>query len=73
MIPRRHRSAQIVGLVAFFVVPSVSLAWRSGPLPAKNGSTASLGVSCKQCHIGATGSGSVQIMGVPANYVPNVV
>lgn len=73
MIPRRHHSAKLVGLVAFFVVPSVSLAWRGGPPAGFNGSTASSGNSCQFCHGNTVGNGSVQIIGAPANYAPNAV
>ncbi len=48
-----------------------ALAFRSGPPAGFNGSTASFGSSCMQCHGAGAGPGSVQILGFPASYLPS--
>jgi len=46
---------------------------RSNPPPGRNGSTASGGATCGDCHGDATGPGSVEILGVPAAYASGIV
>lgn len=48
-------------------VPNEAFAFRGGPPPGANGSTASGGASCIGCHT-AGGAGSVEILGVPTTY-----
>ena len=50
---------------------SIAVAFSGGPPPNLNGSTASGGATCAQCHQNsAGGAGSVQILGVPTLYEP---
>jgi len=62
------RRGSILGLILTLAAPSSVLAYRSGPPPGVNGSTASGGASCRICHGNSAGSGSVQIIGFPAQY-----
>jgi len=65
-----------VGAIALFVMlisTEQVCAFRSGPPPARNGSTASGGATCRQCHGNTIGTGSVQILGAPTQYQANVV
>ncbi|MBI1826390.1 MAG: hypothetical protein HY287_15695 [Planctomycetes bacterium] len=56
-----------------FAYPVSTFAFRSGPVAAVNGSTASGGVTCQACHTpsGPPGTGSVQILGAPTSYGRN--
>ena len=63
--------ATLVALAGVAVFSSQVLAFRSGPPSERNGSTASGGQSCSQCHGSAVGSGSVQILGAPGAYAPS--
>lgn len=65
------KSLVIVGGLLFSVVP-VLLAFSSGPLPRKTGSSRFGEHSCTECHGGTanSGSGSMDLTGVPATYVP---
>jgi hypothetical protein len=67
---RRFRGCwSAVALMLTFGAPSSVLAYRSGPPAGVNGSTASFGSSCRVCHGSSIGSGSVQIIGFPAQYM----
>ncbi len=57
----------VLALTCTMVLPGGAFAFRSGPPPGRNGSTASLGASCIGCHSAGVG-GSVEILGVPTNY-----
>jgi hypothetical protein len=50
-----------------------ALARRNNPPPGVTGSIASAGNNCSICHVGSSGSGSVQILGAPALYQFNQV
>lgn len=67
------RRGSALGLMLAFAAPSSVLAFRSGPPPGRNGSTASGGATCRQCHGSSTGPGSVQIIGFPAQYLANAL
>jgi hypothetical protein len=45
-----------------------AFAFRSGPPAGRNGSIASGGLTCQQCHGTAVGNGQVQIIGAPTEY-----
>ncbi len=67
---RRFRGCwSTAALMLTFAAPSSVLAYRSGPPPGVNGSTASSGNSCRVCHGSSVGSGSVQIIGFPTQYM----
>ncbi len=67
------RTSWTLVLLAFCAAPSSVWAFRSGPPPGFNGSTASGGNSCRLCHGTAGGLGSVQIIGFPTQYVPSAL
>jgi len=67
------RRGSALGLVLAFAAPSSVLAYRSGPPPGANGSTASGGTSCRICHGSSAGPGSVQIIGFPTQYLANAL
>lgn len=67
------RRGSILGLILVFAAPSSVLAYRSGPPPGVNGSTASGGASCRICHGSSAGPGSVQIIGFPTQYLANAL
>ncbi len=73
MMPRSLRGVVFGIILVVANRPSEVSAFRSGPQAARNGSTASNGVTCKACHGNATGGGSVQILGVPTTYAPDMV
>lgn len=69
---RRHCAGCLAGLAVTWLGSAGSaLAFRSGPPGGMTGSPASGGNSCTLCHSGGSGSGSVQILGFPAQYAPN--
>jgi hypothetical protein len=65
------RSLVIMTALLFSIVPML-LAFSSGPLPRKTGSTRFGEHSCTECHGGTanSGNGSLDLTGVPAAYVP---
>lgn len=74
MVPMARRlsfDVLVVGLV--MALPATTFAFRAGPLAGKNGSTASGGASCTDCHGSASGSGSVALLGAPTEYAINTV
>lgn len=62
-----------IGALVVLLLARPLFAFRSGPLPAVNGSTASVGATCVSCHTpsGPAGIGAVQIIGAPSLYAPN--
>ena len=68
--PRRMLALVAVSLL---VCPTMAWARRANPPPGKNGSVASGGATCMQCHGSASGSGSVQILGAPTNYESDAI
>jgi len=73
MLPNRGVGFGFVGIVVLAFAISPALANRPGPGPGHNGSIASGGVSCEDCHGNVGGSGSVQIIGLPSQYAFNVI
>jgi hypothetical protein len=55
-------------LVLSALISEPSFAFRSGPPAGQNGSIASGGATCRQCHGNAVGNGEVQILGAPTEY-----
>ncbi len=75
---RRCRSGSLQRIACGAVIASLvfvgeAAAFRGGPLPARDGSTAAGGNSCRECHGSTLGGGSVQILGFPAQYQPDVI
>ena len=60
----------VLALLSTIALPGGAFAFRSGPPPGRNGSTASLGASCIGCHSAGVGE-SVEILGVPTTYEAN--
>lgn len=58
--------------VAMILLVSVAEARRGGAPAARNGSAGSLG-TCMECHLGASGNGSVEIIGAPSRYEADVL
>lgn len=58
-------------LIAISFTADSALAFRTGALAGHNGSVASGGDTCMVCHGNNAGTGSVEIIGAPVNYVPN--
>ncbi len=71
MVDAKRRGAVMgAAAVALLAVGAPAEAFRAGPPPARTGSMASGGQSCRQCHGNNAGSGMVEILGVPAIYEP---
>lgn len=62
-----------LGLSALFAVTTSVEARRNGPPTGVTGSVASAGFTCAICHGGTGFSGSVQILGAPAQYQPSII
>ncbi len=61
-------TALVLTAICLLTVPGAAWAFRDGPPAGRNGSVASGGTTCVQCHGGPSGFGSVQIIGVPGRY-----
>jgi hypothetical protein len=66
-------ATRIVAAVSCALAATPAFAFRAGPPPGRTGSPQSAGSSCRACHGNAVGSGSVQILGAPAQYLPNQI
>src|SRR5262245_38940133 len=66
------RFLMVTSCVVVFT-PTFCWAWKSGAPAAKNGSVASNHVTCRDCHAGEDGFGSVEIIGAPEHYEPDVL
>lgn len=72
MVRGKNAWTGLLALAGVIVFAGQALAFRSGPPSARNGSTASGGATCSQCHGSSVGSGSVEILGAPTGYAPGV-
>lgn len=73
MFSRANLYMTVVATVIVISTPASVFAFRSGPQPGKNNSTASTGESCMDCHGTTAGAGSVTIIGAPVTYQANVL
>lgn len=68
MTANTNGTALVLAASCLLTLPGAAWAHRGGPLAGRNGSVASGGTTCMQCHGSTAGSGSVQIIGVPSRY-----
>lgn len=73
MFSRANLFMTVIVTVMLISTPASVFAYRSGPPPGRNGSTASGGASCMVCHGATVGAGSVTIIGAPVTYQANVL
>lgn len=62
-----------LGLAAFLILAGSAEARRNGPPAGVTGGPASAGFTCAICHGGEGFDGSIQILGVPAQYEPSMI
>ena len=60
----------LIAILTILTSSTSVFAFRSGPPEKRNGSTASEGNSCRNCHNNTVGTGIVEILGVPTIYRP---